>query len=296
LHADLLFSLTNYLPDRRVRVPTLLLVQHAGHFSAEFRRLVLQHSDHWLSRLAWLAKTQWVRRSVSSATRVTVQTAALAHEIAVETGRALSTIDVVPHGLGLTRLGSAHAVREQGPWRIGYITKYGVQKNFYVLFQAMAILRGSGREMKLVLTLDPGTREFPELRAAMERAGIADQVENHGEIAQDRIEALYDSLDLFVFPSICESFGFPMVEAMARGLPLIASDTPGNREVAGTAGIFFRSDDSAVLAEKIVALCDEPERYRRFTALSIRRAADFSWEQAAVGVSRSIELALAAGG
>ena len=80
-HIELVFSQTNYLPSRRLKCPTLLLVQNAGHFSEVFRTRMASESHSALQRIVFHATGRWVRRSVGSATRVTVQTAALATEI-----------------------------------------------------------------------------------------------------------------------------------------------------------------------------------------------------------------------
>jgi len=81
LGADVLFSLTNYLPHISVAVPGLLLVQHAGHFCPLFKALTEEFYPGFLARLAWALKSRWVRDSIKRATVVTVQTHALARAI-----------------------------------------------------------------------------------------------------------------------------------------------------------------------------------------------------------------------
>lgn len=165
--------------------------------------------------------------------------------------------------------------------RIGYITKYGVQKNFSVLFAAAASLRAQGIKPVLVLTLSP---HAPENQAVFELArqhGVAEYIENHGELSATAIEALYSTLHLFVFPSLCESFGFPMLEAMAHGLPLLIADTGSNIEVAGTAGLIFPPDDGRALAALIHRLIDDPGWHKACAQASRERAAHYSWRKAA---------------
>src|SRR5262249_1945799 len=74
LRTDLVFSITNYLPLRRLSVPTVLLVQHAGHFSERFDDLTRRHLRRPDRVATWVMKTRWVERSVQTATEVTVQT------------------------------------------------------------------------------------------------------------------------------------------------------------------------------------------------------------------------------
>ncbi len=101
LRADVLFSQTNYLPRRAVGCPSLLLEQHAGHFSEDFRQRMERDLGRRPSIWAWRRKDAWVRHSVRMATRVTVQTAALANEIHLQANVPNDRIDVVPHGPGL---------------------------------------------------------------------------------------------------------------------------------------------------------------------------------------------------
>ncbi len=152
--ADLVFSITNYLPLRRMPIPTVLLVQHAGHFSQQFDELNRRYLRRPDRVAAWALKTRWVERSVRVASEVTVQTAALADVIATRTGRSREHIHVIPHGPGLVMPEAVtRAKLSDRPVRIGYMTNWGVQKNFEVLFDAAAKMIGQGRSIRLVLTL-----------------------------------------------------------------------------------------------------------------------------------------------
>lgn len=282
LGVDVVFSMTNYLPLRRLPCPTVLLVQHAGHFSDVFDRLQCLHLRRSDRIAAWRLKTWWVQRSVRVATEVTVQTAALADAIAMQTGRSRNKIHVVPHGPGLA--GETPPQRQETsarPARIGYATKWGVQKNFDVLFRAIERLTTQRREVQLVMTLDPTLPENAQLIAQASAMGLAPLIENVGNIDAARVSSLYDSLDIFVFPSLVESFGFPLVEAMANGLPIVAADTASNREIAGDAASFFPSFDSRALARMLGQIIDDPLLRQQNGAAALERARRFSWECAA---------------
>lgn len=295
-HADLLFSQTNYLPVRRLPCPALLLVQHAGHFSDVFKRLTEAQLASISARLNWRLKGCWVRSSVRHAQRVTVQTAALARRIVEETGVPHEHISVIPHGIGQAVLHDhlpLPAIAGQ-PVRIGYITKYGVQKNFAVLFEAAARLQSLGIKPVLVLTLSP---HAPDNQAVLELArqyGVVECLENHGEIPAAAIDELYRSLHLFVFPSLCESFGFPMVEAMAHGLPLLIAATDSNIEVTGKAGLTFSPDDATALAALIHKLIEDPAWHQACARASQQRAAHFTWHKAAAATLERMDGMLAA--
>jgi glycosyltransferase involved in cell wall biosynthesis len=282
LGANVVFSMTNYLPIRRLPCPTVLLVQHAGHFSDVFERLQRLHLRRADRIAAWRLKTRWIQRSVRMATEVTVQTAAMADAIAARTGRSRDIIHVVPHGPGLAREPpSQRPTMRVGPVRIGYIAKWGVQKNFDVLLAAIERSTATGRDVRLVLTLDPNLAENVRLMARAKAMGLTPVIENVGNKDAAGISTLYDSLDVFAFPSLVESFGFPLVEAMAKGLPIVAADTASNREVAGNAGSYFSPFDSEALATMLGRIIDDPSLRQHMTAAASKRAQHFSWERAA---------------
>src|SRR5208283_1087362 len=206
--AELLFSQTNYLPHRKTMCRTLLLEQHAGHFSAEFKQLMEHYLASRLSIRAWRRKDAWVRNSVRKADRVIVQTSALADAIHAQAQVSEERLDIVPHGPVLVAHADwPHSWPEGKLWRIGYVAKFGVQKDFATVLRALRELMARGRAVTLVLTLDPSAPGVAAVRHLIAELGVAGSVENRGELGVENMQSLYDGLDVFVFPSLCESFG-----------------------------------------------------------------------------------------
>ena len=278
---DLVYSQTNYLPTRRLMCPTLLLVQHAGHFSDEFRRLMEAHAGGAVSRWAFRATGRWVRRSIASASRVTVQTESLAEAIRREVPVPAERITVVPHGPGLVEEGASRQLRNDSrAWEIGYVSKFGVQKNFDVLLRAVASLR-ERHALRLTLTLNERDPGFARIAARIAELGLTETVRNLGELDRGRMQSIYDEFDVFVFPSLCESFGFPLVEAMARGLPVIGADIPSTREIGGTALEYFSPHDDRALADAIAAVMGDADRYALQSGRVLERSRHYSWSRSA---------------
>jgi len=290
LGADVVFSQTNYLPRRSMGCPTLLLEQHAGHFSAEFQRLMEQELASKTMIWSWRRKSAWVRNSVRKATRVTVQTAALARAISEQAMVPGDCIDVVPHGPGLVAPADRpHPWPGTRPWRVGYVSKYGVQKDFATALRAHRELVDRGRAATLVLTLDRTAPGVAAIDRMIDELAIGTRVENHGELNPTAMQRLYDGLDVFVFPSRCESFGFPLVEAMAQGIPVVVARTVSNVEVAGEGALAFAPRDSSGLADAITALMNDRQRYETQAARSLAAGRRFSWERAAAGTLAALE-------
>jgi len=143
--------------------------------------------------------------------------------------------------------------------------------------------------MKLVLTLTKDVAINREILASANMHGIADIIENHGELSPREIDHLYRTLHVFVFPSLCESFGFPMVEAMAYGIPLLVADIDSNIEVAGSGAESFSPYDPESLALMIEKLVVDGRWFRCRARSSLVRGTEFKWDRAAAATVSLME-------
>jgi glycosyltransferase involved in cell wall biosynthesis len=102
-----------------------------------------------------------------------------------------------------------------------------------------------------------------------------------------RPDDLYQKADIFVYPSVVESFGHPLIEAMAQGLPIVAADVPINREICRDAALFFDPFNPGACAATIEALLDNHDLRAEMSRRSLRRSQDFHWHE---HISRLVEL------
>ena len=105
-----------------------------------------------------------------------------------------------------------------------------------------------------------------------------------GRVAPAVRDALYREARLLLFPSLYEGFGFPVLEAMRSGLPVVASPAGGVREVAGDAALYAEPRDIQGLATAARRVLEDKALRRRLVAAGKRRAAEFSWDRCAKGV------------
>jgi glycosyltransferase involved in cell wall biosynthesis len=164
--------------------------------------------------------------------------------------------------------------------RLLFVSAFCEQKNVDTLFDAFAAYRGSGNRGVLILTFSPQALDSSDgarARRAFRDCPFREDILFLGRVPWEEIWNLYALADLFVFPSYLESFGFPMVEAMASGLPVLASDTPVNQEVCGDAAAYFEVFNPADLAEKMAALVGDTALRGRLGERGLRRSGDFSW-------------------
>jgi glycosyltransferase involved in cell wall biosynthesis len=150
-------------------------------------------------------------------------------------------------------------------------------KNLLRLIEALARLPEDGRPVLVV----PGypTPHEQELRARAAALGV-DVVFPPWVSAAD-LEGLYAAAALVVFPSLCEGFGLPVLEAMARGVPVACSDRSSLPEVAGDAALLFDPEDVGAIASAMERLLADRELADRLAAAGRRRAGEFSWERTA---------------
>jgi alpha-1,3-rhamnosyl/mannosyltransferase len=167
------------------------------------------------------------------------------------------------------------------------------RKNLGVLLDAFALLIGRGIPVpRLVLAGRATAHAEPWLERAR-RAPLAGHVEHRGYVAGPDRQALYAGACLLVMPSLDEGFGLPVLEAMAAGVPVIASNRGSLPEVAGDAAVLLDALDVDGFANAIQrALQDEPHA-RDLASRGLARAACFSWERTATAVRRAYTGAVA---
>lgn len=120
----------------------------------------------------------------------------------------------------------------------------------------------------------------PDERAAVEKLGVGDRVRAAANPDLPALRALYSHAAGFVYPSLYEGFGLPLLEAMACGCPVLASDLPVFREVAGDAAAYFDPDDPDAVAAALPTVLGEDAR-RSLVASGVARCESFTWNRCA---------------
>lgn len=162
------------------------------------------------------------------------------------------------------------------------------KKNFVVLLEAAALMKQRGMARLRIVIAGRGASELQSKADALGLTGetllleqIGDEVAGSAALAlpSDALVALYHSADVFVLPSITETFGIVLVEAMAAGLPVVTTDAPGCRDIirGGEDGLMVPPNDPDAMAEAMADALAEPTR-SRLSALSMARAKAFSWD------------------
>jgi glycosyltransferase involved in cell wall biosynthesis len=235
--------------------------------------------------------------SVKRATRVIAVSQSTADDVMKYLKVAPERIDVVPNGVGTPPDVAPRAeaqLREElvaGERPIVLCTSAKrPHKNLIRLLDALASIPAELRPVT-VLTGYP-TQHERELREHASDLGIENDVRILGWVAQDVLEGLYAAATCLVFPSLYEGFGLPVLEAMARGLPVASSDRSSLPEVAGDAALLFDPEDTNAMAGAIERLLSDPTERERLREAGRAQAARFTWRACAEATVASYERAL----
>jgi glycosyltransferase involved in cell wall biosynthesis len=164
-----------------------------------------------------------------------------------------------------------------------YVGTVQPRKNLARLIEAFALLAPSGSGGGDPLLVIAGKRgwlsEGIERRAA--ELGVAEQVRFTGYVPNEALPGLMAGALAFVFPSLYEGFGLPVLEAMAAGAPVLTSNSSSLPEVAGDAALLVDPLDTAAIAEGLRRLAHDPDLRAELRLRGARRAAEFTWERCA---------------
>jgi glycosyltransferase involved in cell wall biosynthesis len=201
-------------------------------------------------------------------------------------------VHVVPYGVDHQRFRPGAALdpewARQAGIREGYVLHVGElshRKNIPALLRAVAHLRSSGkwgtRQLVLAGAEAPGMLGVDEIHTTIRQLELSADVVLAGRVPDEHLPGLYAQASLLVMPSLYEGFGFPVLEAMAAGTPVVASNTSSLPEVAGTAAILVPSDDTAALAEAIMSVLERPQCAAELKAKGLVWAKQFNWQRTA---------------
>ena len=269
--ADVVFSPANYGPIMAQN--HVILLRNAVS--------VIRHIDRLKPALYWTM--------LSVATLVSFITAKRAIAVSNYAARILSfsmpsilkrRLSVVYHGA--TPVAPSPAPKESSSTDLLAVSDIYIQKNYHTLIEAFAetvkrhphlILNIVGRE----IDIHYGER----VRTLVNKLGLAESVRFHGHLEMAEIVDMYRKCLIFVFPSVVETFGNPLLEAMSAGAPIACSKTAAMPEVIDDAGLLFDPYSAFDISEKIEMLLNDAELRKSLGQKALERSRHFTWERTA---------------
>jgi glycosyltransferase involved in cell wall biosynthesis len=289
--ANVLLSAGN-IASFRSPVPQILLSGNALYTSRDFYRDLLQRGDYrlWFDTKFKGLMAKW---SVRSADRTVAPSQAFADEIQRWTGvRALA----IHHGFDrnlffrdtepLPDELRKKLERTGDELRLLFVSHYNYYRNFETLIRAIPLLRKriEPRKISVFVTCrlepgaNPGSFRTESAATLVQELGVSSNLVQLGAVPYHLLHHVYRACDLYVSPAYVETFAHPLVEAMASGLPVIASDLAVHREVCGDAARYFEAFSPELLAETVCKVAQSPELFRKMSERGLECSRNFSWK------------------
>jgi glycosyltransferase involved in cell wall biosynthesis len=305
LGADVLVSAGNFAL-RRSPVPQILLSGNSLYTSADYRRDLLQRKEYGL----WVdngIRSNFAARSVRWADVTVAPSESFAQDLRQWTRD--NRVVAIHHGFDREVFFAEDAPLPDGLQkiltetndclRLLFVSHFNYFRNFETLFRGLHVLRAMLPEKnpKLLLTTrlrsedNPGDFRAEPAAALVQELELSEHVVELGAIPYRQLQHLYRACDLYVTASYAETFAHPVVEAMACGVPVVASDLPVHREVARDAAVYFPRFSPESLAQQVRDVVNSAELARQMSQNGEQRSRDFSWEKHVdqlVGVARDL--------
>ena len=155
------------------------------------------------------------------------------------------------------------------------------RKNITGLVEAFSLLKKRGKVAHRLVLAGPRKFGYGRIRSVIDRLDVRSDVIEMGYVGRDKLHALYRGATLFILPSIYEGFGLPLLEAMACGTPVAASNVTAIPEVAGDAALYFDPLDIDGMASAMRRLIEDRELGADLVRKGYERLKFFSWEKCA---------------
>jgi glycosyltransferase involved in cell wall biosynthesis len=239
------------------------------------------------------------RLSCRRARRVIAVSQATADEIVRLLGVSAAHIDVIPHGVEHDRFQPVPAAELHGfrhekdlPERfILYLGTLEPRKNILTLLEAYGRTQAFREAVPLVIAGGKGWY-YEEIFERVEQLGLTDAVRFPGFVPDAEIPLWYNAATVFVYPSIYEGFGLPLLEAMACGTPVIGSTASSIPEVVQGAGLLVAPDDVDQLSDSLDRVVQDRNLRADLSERGRARSASFTWQATAVATAASYRRAL----
>lgn len=264
---DLLFSPTNIAPVN-LPCPSVVMIFDLHWFVFE----------ELFDRKRLLYIKQMITRSAKNAEAVLTLSESSKRDI-------VKYLNVSEDKITVTYCGAAERENTDGssPLSFKYILSVGQihkRKNFCRLVEAFKLVKERGLNYKLVIIGRPGDGT-EELEKLIKDEGLKEDLIWLGYVEDKVLEQYYSHASLLVYPSLYEGFGLPPLEAMARGVPVIASRSSSIPEVIGKAGVLIDPENVNEMAESIIKVLTDEKLAKSLSENGLKQAEKFTWQECA---------------
>lgn len=286
LKPDVLFSNAGFVPGWK---PRGLRIVVALHNSMPLRAELIAEERSALRR--W--RLQLLRRLMGKAVRQSAATIVFSHDTRTRVqqcyGVAPQRLAVVHHGIDWGAAERQQPVKQETLARLGlqqpyllYVSQFHRYKNLLPLIEAFAQSAAQHPELRLALVGDLADAEYwREVEQEIAARGLTGRVVHVAACARPELLSVYRGALAFVHPSLAETCSFPLLEALALGVPVAAARMSALPEIAGEAALYFDPYDARELAAVLERLVVDEALRATLSRQAAARAEQFSWATAA---------------
>ena len=226
-----------------------------------------------------------LRAAVDRAACVITASRYTAGQLLAHTSVSQKKLRVVPLGVDLPSLTLSPDERRRARERLvgagkQLILSVGVIQTRKNTLNALRALETLPEQYRLILAGGDG-HGSEIVHDYIRRQGLGSRVQVRGYVSTDELRVLYQSASVMLFPSLEEGFGLPVLEAMANGVPVVASQTASLPEVGGGAALYVDPHDTRDIAEKVRRAVEDSELREKMIQQGLARAREFSWQRVA---------------
>ena len=289
---DVLFSPGNICPLFS-KLPNVIMVQNIEPFSDDLSR-----GRGLIQRIRLKLLKILTMISIKKAQRV-IFPSMKARTLTEKSGTLMHHVEVVHHGIdkGIFHPGIEDNISLQFKKKYGldkfilYVSHIQRYKNFFELIKAFVLLKDKiGNDIQLVFAGRCFDEEYyKEMQDFIREHRYEDRIIFLGNVPYEELPFLYSACMIFVYPSICESFGMTLVEAMACGAPILASKVEPMVEICADAAVYFDPTNPAAIADVIHKTLLDKNIVSKLKTNSLKRATNFSWENTAMNTLKVFE-------
>ena len=273
----------SYVPVNKARL--IMTAHDAGYFEPGAH---IRDSKYWKTRLKWELLYNKLDRKVDMFHTVSQFSAErLAHFFPNIRNRIRAVYNgVTPHFYGPVDPSGTQYVRDAGLAETPFVLVPGglhFRKNAELILDAIPVLLHRFPTLIIVIV------NHTNLGYATKARALSPRVKLLGFVSDEALHALYTTATVVWYPSRYEGFGLPVVEAMACGASVVASNSSSIPEIAGKAATLVDPGKPAAHADAISGLLEDPQSRAHFSQLGKERAAKFTWSQSAAELKKHFE-------
>lgn len=256
----------------------------AVHNSMPLRTELISEEPLIPLRLRLLALRRSLHRSLQQADRAIVFSEDTAQLIRTVFPDVQTGLTVIPHGIDWEPVrvgGDEEDPVAAGPPYLLCVSHFHRYKNLVRLIEAFAIVAAVEPAVQLFLVGELVDKAYVrEVLQAIERNRLRDRVRILPGCPREELKSIYQRARLFVMPSLAETCSYPLLEAMALGLPIVAARISALPEIAGEAALYFQPEDPGDLARAILAVLGDETLAQQLSQAALRRSGRFTLDRA----------------